>query len=775
MTTKHYAQRRNTAERKARRGGRFLATPTGSSAAAFFIDNGFRISLSPVGRALLVAALLTSGFALFRYSRALRQQSPRVRWWLMLLRGMSLVLVAGALAGIVIEYDTVTRPRVLVVSQMSESKETAEATTATMGVKDAVIASLKRRGFEVIEGRDREAQLGFVAAAFVTDGAMEPSEARRAVEETSARLGGLPVYVLQSFQERSGPSVALEEVSVLGAALRGVPVAVRCMVHSRGLRGRESIITISDDAKVQASARIAWTGDDQRQAAVLTLVPKVSGWLDYSVKVEAASDETIASRSRSFTVNVEERKQRILFFEGEPTWESKFIRRALEQSGLFDVDYFAQVSRVASVGSSIDSSQTGNEDNIDKTAGEPGVKLHSVLRSPATLNLYDGVVVGASPNSLLSASESALLSAWVERRGGGLIVLGGNGFNGSVAARGGRLSPLLPAEAITQSSAEGAPQVGQGRPLEVESQRGKFSLASTEEGAAALAGYLNASDRTSQSLLTGQGMRLGALRPGATVLAVAGRPNDESTNENGEPLIAAMNYGAGRTLIFAPADSWRMRTSASGEEDRTGGQFNALWQGIVLWASARAKPAAELVLSDESPIEGSDVIVEIRVRDASFSPARIEKINAQLQAVGEDLETTPPSGSREVPFAPDPNDPSVWRARLHLNERGRLMLQADYVAAGKTGNVEKQFAVVGGGWREPGTSNDTLRRAARAAGGDFIGPSEIDAFLQRLSVPRTTGELVHNKWELRSWWPLAIFIPFLLSAEWFLRRWWRIE
>jgi hypothetical protein len=728
-----------------------------------------------MGRALLVAALLASGYALFRYSRALRQQPPRVRWWLMLLRGMSLVLVAGALAGIVIEYDRESRPRMLVVSQISESNVSAETTTDAIGVKDAVVAAVKRKGFEVIEGRDGEAQAGFVAAAFVTDAAIEPSEARRAVEETSARVGGLPVYVVQAFQERKGPSVALEDVSVLGAALRGVPVAVRCTVHARGLRGRESILTISDDAKVQASARIAWTGDDERQAAVLTLVPKVSGWVDYRVKVEAAADETIAGRSRSFTLNVEERKQRILFFEGEPTWESKFIRRALEQSGLFDVDYFAQVSRVASVGSSIERSQTGNEDSIDKNAGEPGVKLHAVLRSPATLNLYDGVVVGASPNSLLSAAESGLLSAWVEHRGGGLIVLGGNGFNGSLAARGGRLSSLLPAEAITQSSVEGAPQVGQGRPLEVQSQPGRFSLAATDEGTAALAGYLNASDGTSQSLLTGQGIRLGALRPGATVLAVARRPNEEGTNENREPLIAAMNYGAGRTLIFAPADSWRMRTSASGEEDRTGGQFNALWQGIVLWASAKAKPAAEIMLSDESPTEGSDVIAEIRIRDASFSSARIEKINAQLQAVGEDLETTQPAGSREVSFAPDPNDPSVWRARLHLSERGRFMLRAEYVAAGKTGTVEKQFAVVGGGWRQPGTSNDTLLRAARATGGEFVMPGEMDALIPRLSAPTSNGELVHNKWELRSWWPLALIIPLLLSAEWFLRRWWRIE
>ena len=168
-------------------------------------------------------------------------------------------------------------------------------------------------------------------------------------------------------------------------------------------------------------------------------------------------------------------------------------------------------------------------------------------------------------------------------------------------------------------------------------------------------------------------------------------------------------------------------------------------------------------------------MAEIRVRDASFAPARIEKINAQLQPLGGDSESTTPGESHEVPFAPDTDDPGIWRARLHLNERGKLMLQADYLASGKTGHLEKQFAVVAGAWREPGTSIDTLRRAASATGGELVTPGQIDAFVQRLAAPGASSELVHRNWELRSWWPLAFIIPLLLSAEWFLRRWWKID
>src|SRR5205085_11822136 len=101
------------------------------------------------------------------------------------------------------------------------------------------------------------------------------------VERISERARGAPVYVVADSRQSESASVTFESVMVLERAIRGVPVSVRCDVHARGMKGRESLVTISDDAKVQASARIAWTSDDERQSATLTLVPKVAGWIDY--------------------------------------------------------------------------------------------------------------------------------------------------------------------------------------------------------------------------------------------------------------------------------------------------------------------------------------------------------------------------------------------------------------------------------------------------------------------------------------------------------------
>lgn len=758
-----------------------------------------RLSLyaSPTGRALLVAALLISAYAVVRYWRSLDGRSSKIRLSLVGLRVITLVLMSCALAGVQVDYEATMRARLLLSSvHGSEAKIEGAATGAGERgkVSEQVITALKKKGIEVVV-QDAVGSVGvandggvFSAASVLTDGAMSAPAARREVERASESGGGVPVYVVAYLGQSEGGSIALEGVTVLGRAARGVPVAVRCTVHARGMTGRESLVTISDDAKVQASARVQWTSDDERQAVTLSVVPKVGGWINYSAKVEAAGGaEDVLRLTRPFTLYVENKRLRVFFFEGEPTWESKFIRRALEQSGLFEVDYFAQVSRVAAVGTSIEATEqkaqeAGTDDDAGKhvkTGSTPEALLHAALQNAARLNAYDSVIVGATPNALLSSAESARLNAWVERRGGGLIILGGNSFNGSVAAPGGKLYSLLPTEIGAQGLASQSEGISQGRPLEAEKTRGYLFLTPTEEGAGALSGYLNAGEETGakSATLTGQGFRLGALRPGATILAVAEKPGANGMSEEGLALIAAMRYGLGRTLVFAPADSWRIRTSASGEEDRVGGPFTALWQGLVLWTSAGARAPVEIVLSDESPSEGSEVWAEIRVRDASFAPLKMEKLNARLQPLTEDTNDALHMSvqPQEVAFSPDAADASVWRARLRLSARGRFALEADYVAGGGAGSAEKQVAVVARTPEETGAALDTLRRVSRETGGDMVTSGEIESLAERLAATSPSRESLRRTWELRTWWPLAFILPLLLSAEWFARRWWRID
>jgi hypothetical protein len=745
-------------------------------------------------RSLFIAALMLAAYALFRYWQSLNGVARNLRWLLIALRGAALLLLACALAGVRVEYETAMEARVLLHqarAAVGHDKTTADTTLNGEPASREIVSALKKQSFAVVEEIEaggalmKEEERAYVAGILLTDGALRTDEAVSEVHRLSATTGGAPVFVVNSLPPLAMPSVSLAGVTVTSHAVRGVPLQVRCRVHGRGMRGRESLITIADEAKVQTSARVNWTSDDEWQALTLEVVPKVAGWTPYTARVEAAGGEDAGLLSRSFTLYVEERRWRVLFLEGEPTWEAKFIRRALEHSRLFEVDYFAQVSRAAAIGTLASGGEQTNEeaskpdaavdDDKARKISSPDARLHSVLGSIERLNSYDCIIVGPTPNEMLSATEAARLSDWTERRGGGLVILGGNSFAGSVAAPNGKLYKLMPAAIDSRGLVSDAQQLSRGTPLEAEKRQNGLSLLPTAAGAGgALAGYLNLSRETAAKLdvLTGQGLRLGSLRPGAKVLAVAGRGQSVEQSEAGTPLIAAARYGAGQTLVFSPADSWRLRTSASGEEDEAAAPYSALWQGLMLWAAAGARPPVEIILSEDAPAAGQQLTAEVRVRDALFAPAKIEKLNARLQPLTPDDEEAGNVSAqpREIAFVPDENDGSVWRASFPAPAPGQYALEADYTAGGKSGSTVKYFAIVAALSAEPGAALDTLSRAARETGGDIIKSADADALARKIAADSLSREITRRTRELRAWWPLAFIIPLLLSAAWLIER-----
>ncbi|HEX8138893.1 MAG TPA: hypothetical protein VF544_15095 [Pyrinomonadaceae bacterium] len=753
-------------------------------------------------RAVAVACLALSGFLLVRYWQSLEEYSQGARLMLVSLRAVVFLLLTGALAGVHLDYEGVVKGRVLVYdAQEAAPLPPAEAggaqpsEAAASAEIERVTAALRSRGFEPVTETPAsrafmvEHDESFAAAVIWTDAAMSATEARREVERASARVGGAPVYVLTSAQENIGPSVALEDVQVAGRPVRGVPLMLRCMVHGRRMSGHESLVTISDSAKVQASARVRWRSDDERQAVVIEVVPKTAGWAQYFARIEAAGGEGASVLSRSLSFYVEERRMRVLFFEGEPTWEAKFIRRALEQTGLFELDYFAQVSRAAVAGSTtaetaarpaeeaggVAAAETSEGKRSASAQASPEARLHAALASAAALGTYDAIIVGATPNALLSAAEAERLTNWVARRGGGLIILGGNSFAGSIAAPNGKLYTLLPSDVDPRSLSSETQQVARGVPLEAERPGSLRALVPTEAGAVGpLRGYMSAEEGARAEALSGQGFSLRAARPGAVVLARVGPPDSSGTSSAGDPLITAMRYGAGRVMLFAPADSWRIRTNASGAQDDTAGPFGALWQGLTLWATEGARPQVEIVLDKESPALGQEVTAEIRLRDRSYAPLKLERVKAGLQPLetGEAGEVVTVAGSvQEILFTPDQSDQSVWRARFRTPALGQFSLEADYLSGRETGSTEKRFAVVAPGRSEAGASGDALRRTARERKGDLFTADQMNALLERLSAPSTQApERVVRAFELRTWWPLALILPLLLSAEWLLQR-----
>jgi hypothetical protein len=682
------------------------------------------------------------------------------------LRTVTLLFLTLLVADFAIEYQTVNPLRVLVTSIANLSKERSAVEDPA---RIETIACLKHKDIVAIPkdpAGDERAKPA--AAILVTDGGVDSTTAQTSIDELNARSG--PVYVVTDLATNAAPSVSVRDAQLVGPAFRGVPQIVTAVVHARGMAGRETLVTVADSAQVRSSAKIAWSADDETRSVELEVVPKAAGWQDYIVSAEpVATGQSVDTRSLS--AFVEERQWLVLIFEGEPTSETSFIRRSLEQAGFFSVDYFAQVSRDAATGNRIpaetpDAITTAGS----STAGAPAARLHAIIGDAARLAQYDLVIAGPTPNGMLSAAEAERLRQWVDRRGGGLIILGGNNFSGSVVGANGRLASLLPAaiDAGSLVSPGAAPSLG--RPVEADDYS-TFALVPTATGAeSALRGFVKARDSsTDRRDVLGLGLRLGAPRLRGVVLAVSGDAK-AAISDQGRPQIAAAQFGLGRVLLFAPADSFKLKVSEAERPAGEIGPFDALWRGLTLWTSAGATPAAELALSNESPSTGEEVTVETRFRDAQFQAAQIASLAASWRSLPAGAEA-PLGPERVLELLPDREQAGVWSAKFVAPAPGRYIFQATVkLATGSQQTLEKRFTVTPANAIEAGAARDTLERLARETGGGLYALNQLDQLAAQLSATPRVPPTISQRWRLRDFWPLALLLPLLLSAEWLIHR-----
>jgi hypothetical protein len=731
----------------------------------------FAVNLTVASPVILFAGLLITVALVIWLWLGLRGLAAKLRAMALVLRTLTMLLLVLLVADFAVSYQKANAIQVLVAVN-SPIDVTPDRTAKLTSAKGRVTDTFSRSNILALEDgayrSDDAAQSRPAAALLLTDGGLDPNAARSAISELQRGMGEGPVFVVTDLDESAAPRVTINFAALTGPVYRDTPFNVTARVQAVGMAGRKTSVTVADRAGVRSTEKIAWTSDDETRTLELEVIPKVAGWQDYRVSAEPAASGQPTSE-RQLAARVDERQWRVLMLEGEPTSESSFIRRSLDQGGFISVDYFAQVSRDAATGNRpADPSERSNGGGTG--AGSPIARLHAVLADPARLNQYDCVIVGPTPNEMLSAAETERLRQWVERRGGGLVVLGGNNFAGSIIAPNGRLTSMMPAAIESGSFASPSSVAGQGHPVEA-GESASFALVPTSTGLTGpLRGFAKARDAENDRRdVLGVGLKLGTVGPAAFVLAVSGDAQS-SSSDTGTALIAAQPMGAGRVVLFAPADSFKLKVSGSDTSPGGVGPFDALWRGLALWSAQGAGPASELVLSTGSPAAGERVNIEARVREANFASVSVAKCLASWQAL--DQATGAATGpARPIEFLPDPNGTGIWRGELIAPEPGRYVIMG--TATSTTGvlqKLEQRFTVVPAAPVEPGAARDTLDRLTRETGGKVFTLRNLDQLVAQLKAMPREPATITATWRLRQVWPLAFIIPLLLAGEWLILR-----
>ena len=214
------------------------------------------------------------------------------------------------------------------------------------------------------------------------------------------------------------PNVSVRSV-VLSGGHRAAAATARVALTGLGVAGRRTEVRISDGGAVVGSATHQWSS-----ATTATIdIP----WWPLDAGARALRIEAIPLDGESTAIDnvidagatIAGTRLPLLVFDARPSWNSTFVRRALEDDARFAVGYRSRIAPALSTG-------TPNG-RVDATA----------------LDAVAAVLVGG-PDAL-TAGEVGLLERYVRVRGGTLVLLPERPAGGASA----RLFPGLGAEHLT--------------------------------------------------------------------------------------------------------------------------------------------------------------------------------------------------------------------------------------------------------------------------------------------------------------------------------------
>ncbi|MFC1544407.1 hypothetical protein ACFL4Y_04040, partial [Gemmatimonadota bacterium] len=164
----------------------------------------------------------------------------------------------------------------------------------------------------------------------VTDGA-DNSDSELTESLLGLRARSIPVYTVGVGTDRFERDVEVERVEAPRSVLQGSSVSVDLIVSQRGYGGAAAELVIEESGRILKTESITLPGVGQTAPVRVHFTATEPGAHTYRFEIRPLPGERISeNNARELLVTVEDDRRKILYFEGEPRFELKFIKRSIE-------------------------------------------------------------------------------------------------------------------------------------------------------------------------------------------------------------------------------------------------------------------------------------------------------------------------------------------------------------------------------------------------------------------------------------------------------------
>lgn len=556
----------------------------------------------------------------------------------------------------------------------------------------------------------------------LTDGA--DNDALAALEIAELKRHGVPVQTVGYGPEVLPGEVELQDVTLATDAPPGSKVLARAVIDHDS--GGEALLTVRSGGTLIARENILLPADEPTVRADLLIDAGEAGIRELTFEIEAPAGDRLTANNRvERLLTVSERKRRVLYLEGEPRWEYKFLRRAVADDDVLELVSWLKTTDRKTY-------RQGVKDAADLADGFPATKTE--------LFSYDVVVLGSVDAAELSAEQQQWLEAFASERGGSLLALAGRN-----ALADGRwdvqpLARALPVQLERTDSPGYQALEGQVQPTRLGAVSPFTQLVDAEGG-----------NGWSSLPPLGDLQRLGALKPAASVLLEFVRDDERL------PLLVTQPYGLGTTAVLATASTWRWQMRTPPEDPRHG----LFWRQLLRQLAESAQQQRTVALS----LEDDGLNIRAQLRDENFQPAL--DLGAAATVTGADRQAT------RIVLTPG-TVPGQLAGRFVPGEAGVYRVDVQLDGPGGERETLTRFLRAGNEAREafsPTRNGALLGRIAETTGGRYFADGDLSALPDLL---RYSGTGI-KRMEILPLWNLPVLFLLLVLLkllEWSLRRRW---
>jgi uncharacterized membrane protein len=503
----------------------------------------------------------------------------------------------------------------------------------------------------------------------------------------------------------------------------------------------------------------------------LTFTPDYEGTATYRVAIAQDAAETLKdNNARDFTMATDDDRLPVLYVEGSPRPEYRFLRRALFRDKDFRLVGLLRLSNDKTDAATRPAAPAAKGAATAPAAGQKlryyvqGANVSEAYldqgfpRTREQLFAFQALILGDIEADFFTAEQLAMIEEFARARGGGVLMLGGvNSFGLGKYAR----TPL--AKMLPVSIADDDP------PYNDEEFRAKLPPKAVDDPLMRLSNDPEINKHLWENVPPLIGITpVSGLKAGATLLL---------TNEKNQPVLASQQYGSGRVAAFTSGGSWYWQMSMPASDEF----HERFWKQMIRWLSVGAKERLSVETLAESSGRGEGVATtDVFERNMP--------VLVRATVLGRDL--MPINDAAVTCVITDPfGNSQDMRMDWVLSEEG--VYQARYITR-EEGDYTISVSVAGDNWKDikpletrfhvappvlefcdAGLKEQSLRQLAQSTQGKYYTQQQAGEVAADVARAIKQANDAGQDKQRRPIWDMPLLFGLLLAlfaVEWFIRR-----